>query len=349
MAYRLLCLLCCLALLITVSACGRKTLPIPPEAAIPEAIKDLRCQQGENNLILTWTAPKQTAMGSELPRIEGFQLLRAVVPEEEYCSGCPVSFISLVELGADKAFVDPEKGVAQYIEMVLRPGYRYLYKVRTKAGWRLISQDSNTVSFAWDSPAQAPAIFKAVAGDRVVHLLWQPVSSLLNGAELTRQLSYQVYRDRGHDNFVPVGDPVLEPEYTDSGLINGREYSYKVRALHIRDDSRLLGLASRTASAIPRDMTAPFPPRNLEVIKAQNGIKILWERSMEKDLGGYNIYRRFSSESQMRAIGRVAAGKISFVDRGVPVGHGAVYFAVSAFDREDPPNESPLSQEIIYP
>jgi len=130
-------------------SCGRKTLPIPPDAVIPTAITDLRFFQDESRVVLTWTYPDETTIGTEIKNIEGFQVFRAVIPEADYCETCPVPFSSFAEITLNQAVKNRKNRKAQYKETVLRPGHRYSYKVRTKAGWRLISEDSNVISFVW--------------------------------------------------------------------------------------------------------------------------------------------------------------------------------------------------------
>lgn len=339
--------LCVVLIAASLWACGRKTLPIPPQDAIPSAITDLRYHQDENNIVLSWTYPKMTTVGSRLNKIEAFLIYRAVVPESDYCAGCPVPFSSAVELSFDDVVIDSKKRLAQYTETLLRPGHRYVYKVITKAGWRLLSDDSNLVAFSWDSPTEAPTSLVATAGDRQVTLAWQPSTRLINGEPLSGSVLYQVYRGSANE-MNPVGEPVAEQSYTDSGLVNGKSYRYEVRALLVKDNTRIIGLASRSATATPKDRTAPLPPRNLTAVKMDNGVKIIWDGGTEKDLAGYRIYRRLPAEKELTRIGQVDAAQLSFKDLQPLTGAENWYYAVSAFDDAEPANESPKSKEVLY-
>lgn len=327
--------------------CGRKTLPIPPYEAVPEPVRDLRYQQEENQLTLTWTYPERTTVGSELPGLKAFLVLRAVVPEKDYCAGCPVTFSSAVEIEAEKAITDSKKRQARYTETILRAGHRYLYKVQTKAGWRLVSDDSNTVVFYWDSPALAPGDLRGEAGDGSVTLRWQPVTTLVNTDVIGEAVRYQVYRGLPPAAFAPVGETVVETRYTDSGLTNGQLYHYQVRAVRLMNDSRLVGLASHPVAVAPTDLTAPAPPRNLTGVLVAGGVKLLWERSTEKDLAGYRIYRRLPEASTMALIGEIDRAEISFVDTLAHAPEGC-YWAITAFDKATPTNESAFSKELFH-
>jgi len=331
---------------LSLSGCGRKTLPIPPQDALPQAITDLQFQQQENKIILTWTVPQYTTVGSKLPNVDAFEILRAVILEEDYCPGCPVPFTSSIEIKAEKAITDPKNQIAHYTEMILRPGHRFFYKVRTIAGWRLLSEDSNIVSFSWNSPARAPQNLTATPGDMEIALSWLPVTSLIDGQQLNAPL-YQVYRSKSEENYSPIEVLVSEPAFTDFGLINDQKYFYKVSAVQQQGETKITGLASRTVSATPKDMTAPAPPRNVQVVQLTSGIKVLWDKGAEEDIAGYKIYRRAASAKTMTEIGRVNHATFSFTDQP-PVEDNGWYYAVTAFDQAAPANESPLSKEIFH-
>lgn len=330
-----------------VIGCGRKTLPIPPHEAVPEPIRDLQFQQDENQINLTWTYPERTTVGTELPGIKGFLVLRAVVAEEDYCVGCPINFSSMVEVEAEKVVTDAKKRQARYTETILRPGHRYLYKVQTKAGWRLTSDDSNTVSFFWDSPAAAPDDVLAEAGDGQIFLSWQPVTKLVNGEDIGVAVRYQVYRGPTAEALLPVGEAASDTKYADGGLANYQAYHYQVRAVREKNGTRLAGLASHPVSMTPRDLTPPAPPRDLTGVLVDGGVKLLWERGTEKDLAGYRIYRRLPAETKLTRIGEVGRESMSFIDQ-LPQAEDGCYWAVTAFDRATPANESGFSKELFH-
>lgn len=336
-----------LVLLTLQTACGRKTLPIPPQDAVPEAITDLQYRQDENHVTLAWTYPARTTVGSELPGLKSFLILRAVVPEEDYCPTCPLTFSSTIEIEAETAITDPKQRRAHYSETILRPRHRYLYRVQSKAGWRLVSDDSNTVSFFWDSPVVAPTELVAEAGDGQVTLRWQGVNRLVNGEEINGPEGYQLYRGPSDDDLVPLGEVLTSTNFTDAGLTNGQRYHYKVRAVRQVNGSRLIGLASHPLAITPLDLTPPLPPRGLTAVLATGGVKLLWERGSEKDLAGYRIWRRLPSEASLRQIGEVDRAEVSFFDP-LPQAEDGCSWAITAFDKATPANESTPSKEVYH-
>lgn len=332
---------------LTISSCGRKTLPIPPEAVIPAAIKDLSFFQDESRVVLSWTYPSETTIGTELKNIEGFQILRALVPEKDFCETCPVSLSLSAEVPFEQAVQDREKREAQFTEMVLRPGHRYLYRVRTKAGWRLISDDSNGVSFAWQAPFSAAKGLRLVPGDKEIVVSWQEVRTRIDGTPSPTPITYQVYRSTDGKDFMPLGQKLTATELRDLGLVNGRLYEYKVRAVFSDGANTVYGLASGVASGQPRDLTAPIPPHNLTVVRVADGLKLIWERGGEPDIAGYKIFRRVSTGEERVLIGETGGGKTFFVDKGAPAGQKVLY-SITSFDRARPANESLFSKEVSY-
>jgi hypothetical protein len=230
---------------------------------------------------------------------------------------------------------------------LLRPGYRYIYKLRTKAGWRLVSADSNQAAFLWLSPPEAPGELQARAGDQQVNLQWQAVTRRVNGEPLANNLRYRVYRGRTAADLRLINRPATTPSFSDVGLLNGNRYFYKVTAVLQRGKAEIEGLASDIVTSRPHDLTAPPPPRNLVVVKVATGIRILWERTVSADLAGYRIYRRLP-EGKLALIGTADASDNSFIDRRPPARARKWYYAVTSFDRTSPANESPFSREMIY-
>jgi hypothetical protein len=141
-----------LLVLALMPGCGKKLALIPPQELVPVAINDLRYSLDESGVSLKWTYPDEMESGDELQAIESFEVLRAEIPEEEYCEGCPVRFEKQVLIDGGSLPVSGESRTAVYKEADLRDGYRYQYKVRSRAGRWYPSNDSNIISFTWRSP-----------------------------------------------------------------------------------------------------------------------------------------------------------------------------------------------------
>jgi fibronectin type 3 domain-containing protein len=336
--------LCCL-LLAAACGCGRKTPPIPPQAAIPKAIADLSCQLDDQGGILRWTYPVLAESGEKIERVRTFQLYKSEMPAADFCADCPVHYGRAITLSAD----DAEPGdTMTYRDSDLQEHYRYTYKVVAGSGWNIASSDSNRVSFRWERPLPPPAGLALQAGDQRLTLTWQPVTHLPDGTAVDSAVRYQVYRSEKGRNFSPLGAPVDGLSYRDEGLVNRRTYSYQVRAVRRMDDTELPGEASAAVSGAARSEVPPEPPQQFTLVATAEGVKILWENVAQPEVAGFRIYRRTAAEQQYTLVGETDRASFSFMDRNLPEGEEPVYYAVTAIDDAVPPRESAFSREVEF-
>ena len=145
-------------LLLVVGGCGRKTMVVPPQSVVPKSVDDLSFSLTEKGIMLNWSFPQQTVHGETLSSIDNFELLRAEVPVEDYCGGCPQPFGPSITIQGGTLPDDGTGRQVRFDDTSLRPGHHYVYKVRSRAGWRGgSSTDSNIVSFVWEKPEFLPS------------------------------------------------------------------------------------------------------------------------------------------------------------------------------------------------
>jgi len=191
-----------------------------------------------------------------------------------------------------------------------------------------------------------------------VYLIWEneiesPPSSL--------QFDYRIYRsEKGSSSRVAV------PYFR--GLIHTKEgerwtgvdasieweksYLYWVTPLTrvYSQDGKLIseieGEDSAPIEVVTHDVFPPaVPERLLTVVGGPPGKKfadLLWAPNMEKDLAGYNVYRR-EAGGQLARINSAPITMLSFQDTNVASGH-SYFYSISAVDIRG--NESARSQEI---
>lgn len=329
---------------VLLTACGRKTAPIPPQATIPAPVSDLAYQLDEKGVTLSWSPVTQTEQGRRLPTIDKFLLERAVYGINDFCAGCPVDYNEVVVVANAGYPVQGQKNIT-YREERLRPGYIYFYRVRSKVGWRMVSRPSEPVSFSWQRPMAAPTALRVEVGDRLVSLSWQAPIATLDGKIIAEPIYYQVYRSGVSGDFMPVGNGVTKLAFIDRQVKNGESYKYKVRAARVSGGS---GLFSDQLEGVPRDLTPPPPPRGLSGIDTPSGIRLFWEPVVADDLGGYLVLRKsadMDAGTAHQVVGRVTAAVTSFIDKNL--GDQTTYsYAIRSFDLAVPANESPMSAEI---
>lgn len=148
----------------------------------------------------------------------------------------------------------------------------------------------------------------------------------------------------------PIDIPSREQtSYTDRDLEAGKEYSYNV---HSYKTQVLKSDASNTASAIaPEDTKSPWPPiirPEARVIEkgGKEGIEIVWEASLSRDVLKYIVYRGASLDS-LSPIGEVDPEadvvEYSYVDANPPAA-GSYLYVVGAVD--DAENETKSSATL---
>lgn len=344
MSYRRFTAVTAILLITLLSGCGRKTALVPPQKLVPVRINDLSYTLDENGVALKWSFPTTMENGDEVHAIDSFEIYRAAIPEDEFCQGCPVRYEEPVEIGGGR--LPPTGGgrTAAYTEGYLQNGYRYLYKVRSRAGWWYPSGDSNIVSFLWGVPPKAPHELRIEAGDRSLALSWDPVMENIEGKPLEHSALYQVYRRSGNEDFAAIGDAVQEPEFIDAGLINATHYSYKVRALIADAETLRAGGASPVVSGVPRDLIPPPQPQQLVAVAIPDGVKLVWQAVAGDDLAGYRVYRREEESGAPELIAEVGPDRNQYIDQAMADGR-KLFYTVTSFDTAQPVNESLPTQE----
>ena len=69
-----------LATLLTVSGCGRKGDPLPPQIRRADATRDLTVFQEGPEAVLSWSYPSMTSAGGPLPDLDAVEVWRAPIP-----------------------------------------------------------------------------------------------------------------------------------------------------------------------------------------------------------------------------------------------------------------------------
>ncbi len=331
--------------LFLLGGCGYKNAPVPPETVVPQPINDLLYKTDDTSVQLSWSYPVKTIRGAALDDISAFELYRAEIPLEEYCSTCPIPFNTAIELNGGPTYDGKERRKAHYQSSQLQPGYKYFFKVRSRTSWWASSADSNTVTFVWFPPAAAPQGVIATPGDSQVILKWQPVMTLKDGSPIKTSVKYQVLRSLDGNVFGPVGEPVAATEYVDHQVNNGTKYFYTIQSKMVLENELVSGATSKQVTVVPVDLTPPAAPTGVTVVRTDVGTKIFWDKNPASDIGGYKVYRRPAGRNSFKLLGQVEPVYTLFVDKKAE-GSVLYYYAVTAIDQANPPNESKKSKEV---
>lgn len=320
--------------------CGFKNAPVPPQRVVPAAIHDLRAELDEKGATLSWTYPKKTVTGGSLEEIGAFLLYRAEVQADSYCPTCPVPYTEWMTVSGGM-LVPGEDRTATCEAGGLRPGHLYFFRVRSKAGLWIESQDSNEVTFFWQTPPATPDRVGAVGGNGGNVVQWQPVDASAAGPQ-SGTLRYQLYRGVDGGAMTKIGEPVAAPPYTDTAVESGRLYAYQVQAISTFTHGSVTSGLSGVAEARPP--WALSAPGRVDGLRTEAGVKIFWDHAKEKELAGYRIYRRAAGGSEAALVGEVKLPYNMFIDAKAP--NVPLLYSISSIDARNPSNESARSAEI---
>lgn len=332
-----------LGAMLSVSGCGYKDDPVPPQHVLPQAINDLRVDLDDQGATLSWAYPRKTVTGGDIEEIDSFELYRAEIPVASYCPTCPVPYSSIIKVPG--GMVVPGSGKTAVYELHdLRPGNLYILKVRSQSGWWQHSQDSNEVSFLWQTPPKTPAGLSCQSGDGRNLLQWQAVSELKDGGRSEVAIRYQLYRGVDGGAMEKLAEPLNATSYTDTAVENGRTYAYQVRSVSTYAQGSVNSGLSESVQATPMDTTPPPVPTGLAALRTEIGVKVYWDAVESEDLAGYRIYRRQPGQAAPVLVGEVNLPHSLLIDSKAP--DGALLYSVSSIDTRSPANESVRSAEV---
>lgn len=327
--------------LLSTGGCGYKNPPVPPASVVPQAIEDLRYTLNDKEVELSWSFPVKTIRGSQLEEVSSFELYRAEIPLADYCGTCPISFTEPIKVDGGSSFDGEARRKASYKSSLVRPGYKYFFKVRSRTSWWADSDDSNIVTFVWFEPAAAPTNLVATAADSQVTLSWQPAT--LKAGSTAEGISYQVLRSVGQE-FTKVGEPQQGTRYVDRQVTNGQKYLYKVQTLTTYKKETSEGRVSQEVAVTPIDLTPPPTPTGVTAVKTDEGIKIFWDKGEAGDIAEYRVYRRAANKDSYELLAKVEPRFTLYVDAKAAEGV-RYYYAITAVDNAPTANESQKSRE----
>ena len=324
--------------------CGYKNAPIPPQSVVPTSIRDLLYETNEEGVRLSWSYPVRTISGTSLESIASFEMYLAEVALEDYCGTCPIAFGDPIEIDGGSPVDGTIQKKTEYQLSLLRPGYKYFVKVRSRTSWWADSEDSNILTFVWYQPATAPQEVQATPGDGQVNLSWQPVTTLTDGSKVTMAMQYQVLRSADGKAFQALREPVAANQFVDRQVRNGLQYFYTIQSMMVYQEELINGGISEPVAVTPIDLAPPASPLAVTVVETGVGIKIIWEKSAAADLGGYRVYRRAADMDKYELLGEVSVEDTLFVDKTAKKDL-PYYYAITAIDQGKPANESDKSKE----
>ena len=359
--------------------CGAPGEPAERKSPIPVAVTDLAAAQQGDDVVLTFTLPKESVEHKPLKQSPAVEIFRAFEPAAAVANPvAPTARPSSAELVVT---IPPEmvdhyanRGQFRYVDTLTaenfsqNPNSAAIYLVRTRTSSKKVSADSNLVSSAIQPAPDPITDLKAEITREAIVLTWTPPQKTLIGPAPAIS-AYAIYRAESDEpqpnsaapasapNATPPTGPapaplfthisdVPNPPFRDTQIQFGKRYMYSVRSVAQYGQAHLDSAESNLASVTRLDTFPPSPPEGLiaALIPAQDStpanIDLSWSISPDNDIAGYNIYRSEGAGAARLKLNDALLLTPAFRDMNVLPGRHYLY-TVTAVNRAG--NESPES------
>ena len=313
------------------TGCGAPGEPAERKSPIPVAITDLAAAQQGDDVILTFTLPKESVERKPLKQLPAVEIFRAFQPASALANpALPTTRPSNAELIVT---IPPEmvdhfasRGQFRYVDTLSaenfsqNPTSSAIYIVRTRTSAKKVSADSNSVSLAIHPAPDPITDLKAEITRDAIVLNWTPPAKTLIGSA-PAIATYAIYRAESDEpqpssapppsapGSAPAPNPaapaplfsrisdVAGPPFRDFQIQFGKRYTYSVRSVAEYGPVHIDSADSNFASVVRLDTFPPSAPEGLvaALVPAQDSspanIDLSWSISPDNDIAGYNIYR----------------------------------------------------------
>lgn len=346
--------------------CAAPAEPTERKAPVPRAVGDLAAVQAGDDVILTFTLPKETVDRrplKQLPAIEIYRLIRpagaAMVPGSP--AAVPVVTIpaAMVDQYSDQNHIRVVDSLHAE-DFLPDEGTVAQYTVRTRASSKKGSADSNVVVLKVYPAVEPIADLKLEPMHAGVALTWTPPRKTILGAA-PKILNFHIYRAEltapGATFANPTQNrvaktPLLKIGETGTAMFRdslaemGKSYAYSVRSVAQYSEGTVESANSNVAEITMKDAFPPAAPEGLVVVfvplvaGAPAHIELSWAINSETDIAGYNVYRSEQVGESGTRLNPELLLTPAFRDMNAIIGRRYLY-TVTAVDRSG--NESPAS------
>ncbi len=362
------------------SGCASPGEPTERRAPVPAAVTDLAAGQSGDDVILTFTLPKETADHKplkEIPTIEIYRDFESMAnPAGAASPPAPANPSLLVTIPPGMTDRYAEKGQIRYADTLTAEDFAQhpdgvaVYIVRARAAAKRESADSNGADVPIHPPLDPIGDLKAEIAHSAVELAWTPPQKTATGTA-PPAAGYRVYR--AETASLPAGAPAAagsglgaaslelksplakigdteSAAFEDTQAELGRTYAYSVRSLAEYPGEALESADSNLAVVTVRDIVPPASPLGLIAVcaLAQDGTpahaELSWAISPETNIAGYNVYRRGEAGVPGTRLNSTPLLSPAFRDMNTAPGQ-RYFYSVTAVDRSG--NESAAS--IVVP
>ena len=294
------------------SGCGHKAPPLKPKHRVPQPAVIEEIAGRAHEVKISFRLPSKYLKGAKIKRDLGYKVERCLVGECKKVAKGKASPGSLV--------VVRDRGASQ--------GMLYQYRVEVWGRHKAPPQDE---TFHYGPPPEPPEEVVATAKEGEVVLTWKTP---------TPGLGFRIYKAEDDKPFSLINrQPLFETRYSDTNVVNGETYSYKLRSVAKVEGGLLESEPSQVVKATPVDTTPPAIPESLSGAVLNGVVHLAWAPNTEPDLAGYRVYRREGRGKKVLLTPTPLTAPV-FKDSEVKLRHRYLYY-VTAVDKSG--NESPAA------
>jgi hypothetical protein len=357
------------ACVLLLAGCAAPGEPTERKPRVPTPVTDLAATQQDDNVILSFTLPKESVDRRPLKETPAIEIYRDFAPVAAGAApNAPANPTPLVTIPS--AMVDHygDRGHIRYVDSLKpedftrHPGAQAIYTVRTRASTKKASADSNLAALRIEPAADPMTDLHAEVTHQGVALTWTPPQKTLTGS-VPPIVSYRIYRSepesqsqsatlnppkeasQANSPLARIGD-IAAPPFRDPQIKFGNTYTYSVRSVAQYEDLQVESADSNLVTLTPQNT---FPPAALQgllvvFVPTQSGapayFDLSWSISPDNDIAGYNIYRTEQEGAPGNRLNPQLLLTPAFRDMNIAPGH-RYFYTVTAVDRAG--NESPAS------
>jgi hypothetical protein len=357
--------------------CAAPGDPIERKPPTPIPVADLATSQSGNDVIITFTLPRDSVEKREILKpisVDVYRNFEPVPPANPPAAAVAPTKPTLL-LTIPPAMVDryTVQGQIRFVDSLraedLAPGGREaIYLVRVFVSPKKLSANSNVAALTVYPSANPIADLRAEFQRAGVALSWTPPEKTLISTA-PNIASYRVYRAeiesaqnasatspaaRGTEApntkvpFARIAEPTFPP-YIDTQTELGKTYVYSVRSVAQYPGVQIESLDSNFATITPKDVFPPPAPQDLVVafVPAVDGtpayLDLSWSINAATDIAGYNVYRSEEASGPGTRVNSELLLTPAFRDMNAVPGR-TYFYTVTAVDRSG--NESPASPPV---
>ena len=315
---------------LALAGCGYVGSPLPPALNIPLPIADLRGVQRGDKILVAFMPPVKTTDNLVLAKLPEIELRVGENPKDKFEIhhwASEAKRIPVTELraeGVELSFPADEWLGREVIVVV-----RALGPTKRPSAW------SNLLVLQVQPTPETPKELTVLSVAQGPYLRWKGAGT-----------EWRVWRlDEGAKEPLLLG-VAGEASWLDQTAGLGKSYTYMVQQLVGTGERPAESEMSAEVQIKHEDKFPPAIPAGLSAITGLKTVELSWDRNIEADLKGYQIYRA-EGDAALVKLGGVLE-KPAFSDSQVKAGQKYRY-AVAAMDESGNESEACTAVEVIAP